>query len=273
MHLSNTKSKEPKINKKPIKLTAVFSDTFFLWQGTGRQETLTIILQSSPTCDKTGSVLWENVGCFRKTDTVHITRELNSRGKFHNSHIIFMIKDKVAVFFMNDNSSDEFFLFWRSQQNSKAGSPPPRISCSVKYLRLCHSHTKQDPERSSALHLSIKMQCGQVCPTGQRRAKLHYLSDTDISGSRKVIAPKSPKACRIRKVLMTYPLKQWAAVTSHLLLITDAPQRWVPSSWILACHGHSPSRARCPPIILSTPVKENVCLRIPQPVKEKAAPL
>lgn len=144
---------------------------------------LTIILQSSPACDKTGSIVWENVRCFRKTDTVHITRELNSRGKFHNSHVVLMIKDEVAVSFMNDNPSDEFFLFWRSQQNSKASSPPPGISQSARYLRSCHSHIKQNPQRSLALHLNIKTQCDQVCLTGQRRAKLHDLSaDTDISG-------------------------------------------------------------------------------------------
>jgi len=131
--------------------------------GTGRQETLTIILQSSPTSDKTGSVCCKNVRCFRKTDTVHITRELNSRGKFHNSHIIFMTRDRVVVTFMNDNSSDESSLFWRSEPNSKAGGPLPRITFPARYLRLCHSHTKQDPQRSLALHLSIKMQCGQVC--------------------------------------------------------------------------------------------------------------
>lgn len=113
---------------------------------------------------------------------MHITCELNGRGKFHNSHIIFMIKDEVAVSFMNDNSSDEFFLFWRSQENSKAGSPPPRISSSVRYLRLCHSHTKQDPQDlSSPFKHQNAMWPG--LPNRQRRAKLHYLSaDTDISG-------------------------------------------------------------------------------------------
>lgn len=147
--------------------------------------TIAIILQSSPASDITGSIVWENMRCFRKADTVHITCELNSRGKFHNSYIIFMIKEKVTVTFMNNNSSDKFSLFWRSQQNSKAGSPPPRISYSVRYLRLCHSHTRQDPYGSLALCLSIKKQCGQVCLWKREESNFIIFEEIQISGGHK----------------------------------------------------------------------------------------
>lgn len=144
MHLLNTKSKELKTNKKTKKLTSVLSGTCV----TGQRETRDTHHHSPklPASDKTGSVVWENVRCFRKADTVHVTCELNSRGKFHNSHVIFMIKEKVTISLVNNNSPDKFFLFWRSQQNSKAGSPPPRISYSVRCLRLCQSPQNNIPK-------------------------------------------------------------------------------------------------------------------------------
>lgn len=59
-----------------------------------------------------------------------------------------------------------------------------------------------------------------------------------------------------------YFMKQWAAVTSQLLLIRVAPHRWTLFSWRLACQGHSPSSASMPPAIL---LPEWVILRCPQP--------
>lgn len=50
----------------------------------------------------------------------------------------------------------------------------------------------------------------------------------------------------------TYSLKQWAADTSHVLLMSVAPQRWMLLYCKLACHGQSPVSAEDnPPTIRS----------------------
>lgn len=83
------------------------------------------------------------------------------------------------------------------------------------------------------------------------------------------------KPRRLTTALGTYLRKQWAAVSSHVLLMRLAPHWWpAPMSWRLACHGHSPSMAvSLPWTILSVEedadkgMFEDVIL-IPQPVTE-----
>lgn len=56
---------------------------------------------------------------------------------------------------------------------------------------------------------------------------------------------------QILSKLGTYSLKQWAADTSQVLLISVAPQRWTLLYCKLACHGQSPVSAEDnPPTIL-----------------------
>lgn len=64
----------------------------------------------------------------------------------------------------------------------------------------------------------------------------------------------------------TYFMKQWAAVTSQLLLIRVAPHRWTLFCWRLACQGHSPSLASTPSAIL---LPEEVIVRCPQPAQNR----
>lgn len=47
----------------------------------------------------------------------------------------------------------------------------------------------------------------------------------------------------------TYLEKQCAAVRTHRSVMRLPPQKWLPFRWMLTCHGHSPSKASCPPTI------------------------
>lgn len=69
-----------------------------------------------------------------------------------------------------------------------------------------------------------------------------------------------------RDISRTYLLKQCAAVISHLLWTSVAPQRWSFWYWRLPTQGHSPLRAVTPPTILWVPRAG----RIPQSTEEPA---
>lgn len=53
----------------------------------------------------------------------------------------------------------------------------------------------------------------------------------------------------IEDLCVGYPGKQWAADRTHWLLISDPPQKWLPSAWRLTCHGQAPPDALTPPTI------------------------
>lgn len=69
-----------------------------------------------------------------------------------------------------------------------------------------------------------------------------------------------------KNISRTYLLKQCAAVISHLLWTSVAPQRWSFWYWRLPTQGHSPLRAVTPPTILWVPRAG----RIPQSAAEAA---
>lgn len=138
MHLSNSEPKAPRVNKEPHKASS--SLLRYMCDGTEGRKRLTIILQSSPACDKAGGVGWKNMRGLRETYTVYVTCELDRRGQLHHCHIILVIQCEVTVVLMNNDSSDKSPLFWRPQHNPKAGSPPARLPSSARQWRLHHSH-------------------------------------------------------------------------------------------------------------------------------------
>lgn len=57
---------------------------------------------------------------------------------------------------------------------------------------------------------------------------------------------------------------QWAAVTSHLGLMRDAPQTWpIDLTWRLTCQGNSPASASWPPTI-----RDVLNILLPQSAKQ-----
>lgn len=48
---------------------------------------------------------------------------------------------------------------------------------------------------------------------------------------------------------LSYPLKQWAAVTTQRLVRREPAQWWVPFFWMLTIQGHSASALSSPPTI------------------------
>lgn len=78
-----------------------------------------------------------------------------------------------------------------------------------------------------------------------------------------------------QKPQSTYFQKQWAAVSSHVLLMSVAPHWWpAPMSCRLACHGHSPSIAVSLPWTIRSVVEDagngmfEDDILIPHPEKE-----
>lgn len=123
-------------------------------------------------------------------------------------------------------------------------------------------------------------------PCASLNISIHFLTDNSLRLLRLYLTTLKSWRCRYVTIFLkdtyqtfrywsgfeafmrsrAYFMKQWAAVTSQLLLMRVAPHRWTLFCWRLACQGHSPSSLSMPPAIL---LPEAVIVRCPQPAQNR----
>lgn len=116
------------------------------------------------------------------------------------------------------------------------------------------------------------IQTKQECRTQRRCRPEEGLVSLSCSLAFNHLQKRTRKQTKARS---TYFQKQWAAVSSHVLLMSVAPHWWpAPMSCRLACHGHSPSIAVSLPWTIRSVVEDagngmfEDDILIPHPEKE-----